>query len=69
MMRIAISGDDQNGLDSVVSPHFGRCPHYILVDVDGDEVKAVKLLSGGRDLLTLGGHSFTLFPFETAAPM
>ena len=40
-MRIAISADDQDGLDSVVSPHFGRCPHYILVDVDGYEVKAV----------------------------
>ena len=40
-MRIAISADDRSGLDSVVSPHFGRCPHYILVDVDGREVKAV----------------------------
>jgi predicted Fe-Mo cluster-binding NifX family protein len=40
-VRIAISADDWNGLDSVVSPHFGRCPHYILVDVDDHEVKAV----------------------------
>ena len=40
-MRIAISADDRNGLDSVVSPHFGRCPHYIFVDVEGREVKAV----------------------------
>jgi predicted Fe-Mo cluster-binding NifX family protein len=40
-MRIAISADNRNGLDSVVSPHFGRCPHYVLVDVDGREVKAV----------------------------
>ena len=41
-MRIAISADDNNGLESVVSPHFGRCPHYILVDVEGQEVKAVQ---------------------------
>jgi len=41
-MRIAISADDSNGLDSVVSPHFGRCPHYILADVDGQEVKTVQ---------------------------
>ncbi len=41
-MRIAISADDKNGLESVVSPHFGRCPHYILVDVEGQEIKAVK---------------------------
>ena len=41
-MRIAISADDNNGLESVVSPHFGRCPHYVLVDVEGQEVKAVQ---------------------------
>jgi predicted Fe-Mo cluster-binding NifX family protein len=43
-MRIAISADDRNGLDSVVSPHFGRCPYYILVDVDGHEVEAVNAI-------------------------
>jgi predicted Fe-Mo cluster-binding NifX family protein len=43
-MRIAISADNRNGLDSVISPHFGRCPHYILVDVDGHEVKAVNVV-------------------------
>ncbi|MGA9347598.1 MAG: NifB/NifX family molybdenum-iron cluster-binding protein [Anaerolineae bacterium] len=41
-MRIAISAEDKNGLESVVSPHFGRCSHYILVDVEGQEVKAVQ---------------------------
>ena len=43
-MRIAISADNWNGLDSVISPHFGRCPHYILVDVDGHEVKTVNVV-------------------------
>jgi predicted Fe-Mo cluster-binding NifX family protein len=43
-MRIAISADDRNGLDSVVSPHFGRCPYYILVDMEGHEVKAVNVV-------------------------
>lgn len=41
-MRIAISAEDENGLESVVSPHFGRCPHYILVDMEGQEVEAVQ---------------------------
>ena len=33
-MRIAVSADNKQGLDSVVSPHFGRCPHFVLVDVE-----------------------------------
>ena len=41
-MRIAVSADNKRGLDSVVSPHFGRCPHYILVDVEGQEVVEVQ---------------------------
>jgi predicted Fe-Mo cluster-binding NifX family protein len=40
-MRVAISADDSNGLDSVVSPHFGRCPYYILVDLNGREVSQI----------------------------
>ena len=40
-MRIAISADNSNGIDSVVSPHFGRCPYFVLVDIDGQEVNAV----------------------------
>jgi predicted Fe-Mo cluster-binding NifX family protein len=40
-MRIAISADDNNGLDSVVSPHFGRCPYYVLVDLDDRKVSQV----------------------------
>lgn len=41
-MRIAVSADDKNGLDSVVSPHFGRCPYYILVDVQGNQVTGIQ---------------------------
>jgi predicted Fe-Mo cluster-binding NifX family protein len=44
-MRVAISADDSNGLDSVVSPHFGRCPYFVLVDLEGQEVKAVQAIS------------------------
>jgi predicted Fe-Mo cluster-binding NifX family protein len=40
-MRVAISADDSRGLDSVVSPHFGRCPYYVLVDLDGRQVNQV----------------------------
>jgi predicted Fe-Mo cluster-binding NifX family protein len=39
--RVAISSDNSNGLDSVVSPHFGRCPYYVLVDLEGRQVSRV----------------------------
>lgn len=41
MMRVAVSADDGKGLDSVVSPHFGRCPYFILVDLNDGEVGQV----------------------------
>ncbi|MBN1889907.1 MAG: NifB/NifX family molybdenum-iron cluster-binding protein [Thermoflexales bacterium] len=44
-MRIAISADDGRGLDSIVSPHFGRCPYFILVDVEERQVKHVQAVS------------------------
>lgn len=45
MMRVAISADDDKGLDSVVSPHFGRCPYYVFVDLEGQEVKQVSAMA------------------------
>jgi predicted Fe-Mo cluster-binding NifX family protein len=41
-MRVAVSADNRNGLDSVVSPHFGRCPHFVLVDLDDHDVREVQ---------------------------
>jgi predicted Fe-Mo cluster-binding NifX family protein len=41
-MRIAVSAGEGIGLESPVSPHFGRCPFFALVDVEGREVGAVR---------------------------
>lgn len=43
--RVAISAGDSSGLDSLVSPHFGRCPYYALVDLDGRDVKQVNAIA------------------------
>ncbi len=40
-MRIAITAEDNNGLDSKVSSHFGHTAYFILIDADGNEVKSV----------------------------
>ena len=44
-MRIAVSADNDNGLDSVISPHFGRCPYFVLVDLAEREVQQVQAVS------------------------
>ena len=36
-MRICFTADQNKGLDSVLSYHFGHCPYFIIVDVDEKE--------------------------------
>jgi predicted Fe-Mo cluster-binding NifX family protein len=48
--RAAIPANDGNGLDSVASPHFGRCPYYVLVDLDGREVSQVNAVRNPAQL-------------------
>jgi predicted Fe-Mo cluster-binding NifX family protein len=40
-MRIAISAEDDRGLESAISFHFGRCPYFVLVDVEDGAVTEV----------------------------
>jgi predicted Fe-Mo cluster-binding NifX family protein len=51
-MRIAVSADNKNGVDSVVGPHFGRCPYFIVVDLAGQDVQQVTEV----DNPYFGGH-------------
>ena len=44
-MRIAVSVETNNGLESVVAHHFGRCPYFAIVDVQGTEFEAVKVIN------------------------
>jgi predicted Fe-Mo cluster-binding NifX family protein len=38
MKRIALSSEDNLGLDGMISAHFGRCPFYTMVNVEGDKI-------------------------------
>ncbi len=39
MKKIALACEDNQGLDGQISQHFGRCPYYLLVEVEGSEIK------------------------------
>lgn len=43
-MRIAISAQTNNGLDSIVAQHFGRCEYFAIVDVNGKEIQTVEMI-------------------------
>ncbi len=44
-MRIAISTEENQGLASKVAQHFGRCPFYVLIDVEEDEINTVSSIA------------------------
>jgi predicted Fe-Mo cluster-binding NifX family protein len=41
-MKIAITAENNNGLESMVAQHFGHAPFFMLVDVENDEVSATQ---------------------------
>jgi predicted Fe-Mo cluster-binding NifX family protein len=43
-MRIAISLQTNDGINSAVSTHFGRCPFFALVDMEGNEVQVIEVI-------------------------
>ena len=43
-MRIAISAENNLGLESEVAHHFGRCPFFALVEVDQNEIQSVSVI-------------------------
>jgi predicted Fe-Mo cluster-binding NifX family protein len=43
-MRIAIPTETNNGLDSQVAQHFGRCPYFAIIDVDGVDIQSIQVI-------------------------
>lgn len=37
-IRIAVASEDDLGMESNVSAHFGRCPYYTMVEAEGDKI-------------------------------
>lgn len=44
-MRIAITAESNDGLDSQVAQHFGHAPFFVLVDVDNGAVLAEQTIA------------------------
>jgi predicted Fe-Mo cluster-binding NifX family protein len=44
-MRIAVSAETNAGLDAPVAGHFGRCPFFTLIDLDGDQIQSVQVVA------------------------
>jgi predicted Fe-Mo cluster-binding NifX family protein len=44
MKRIALACDNGFGLESSISSHFGRCPFYVLVDVEDNQIFGFKIV-------------------------
>ena len=41
MKRIALASEDGSGLEGTLSAHFGRCPFYTFVNVEGDRISRI----------------------------
>ncbi len=45
MTKIAIAVLDANGLDAQTSPHFGRCPYFVLADIEDGNICALETVT------------------------
>ena len=43
-MRIAVSLETNQGMESKVAHHFGRCPFFGLVEVDDKEIQSISVI-------------------------
>ena len=45
-MQIGVATESNSGLEAEISGHFGRCPYYVIVEVEEDKVKQpVKIIA------------------------
>lgn len=44
MKKIALASEDDCGLDGFLSAHFGRCPYYTFVNVEGERIIGLEVV-------------------------
>lgn len=44
-MKIAVTAETDQGLDSPVAQHFGRAPYFVLAELEDGAVRAVEVLA------------------------
>ena len=44
-MRIAVSAETNQGLESKVAHHFGGCPFFAFVEVEGEMIQSVNVIN------------------------
>ncbi|MGA1870763.1 MAG: NifB/NifX family molybdenum-iron cluster-binding protein [bacterium] len=43
-MRIGITLNDEKGLESTVSLHFGQCRYFLIVDIENNTIKSTEVV-------------------------
>jgi predicted Fe-Mo cluster-binding NifX family protein len=44
-MKIAISVESNSGLESLIAHHFGRCPYFAMVDMTGEQISSLEIIT------------------------
>ena len=43
-MKIAISTQNKNGLESNIAGHFGKCPFFTFVELEDNQIKSIEIV-------------------------
>jgi len=41
-MKIAFAAEENKGVEGLLAYHFGRCPYYVFVEIENNEIKNVE---------------------------
>jgi len=43
-MRLGVTLEDEKGIESNVSAHFGQCPFFLIAEIEGDKITSSKVV-------------------------